>query len=73
MVSVPIDMKEAIELASSISRDKGTRIMVMEAYTWLEIVLKLYTQGMGILTQSFRYMPVTIHHASKRRLYTVLT
>ncbi len=29
MVSVPVDMNEAIELASSVSRHKGTRIMVM--------------------------------------------
>ena len=30
-VSLPIDMKEAIKLASSVSRDKGTGIMVMSS------------------------------------------
>ena len=49
MVSVPIDMKEAIELASSIP-DKGTRIMVMGSIHLVGdfLILKLYTQGMGI-------------------------
>lgn len=64
-VSLPIDMKEAIKLASSVSRDKGTGIMVMGSIHLVGDCIEILHTGRGELDPILQIHPS--HHASKRR------
>ena len=64
-VSLPIDMKEAIKLASSVSRDKGTGIMVMGSIHLVGDCIGILHTGRGELDPILQIHPS--HHASKRR------
>ena len=64
-VSLPIDMKEAIKLASSVSRDKGTGIMVMGSIHLVGDCIEILHTARGELDPILQIHPS--HHASKRR------
>ena len=64
-VSLPIDMIEAIKLASSVSRDKGTGIMVMGSIHLVGDCIEILHTGRGELDPILQIHPS--HHASKRR------
>ena len=64
-VSLPIDMKEAIKLASSVSRDKGTGIMVMGSIHLVGDCIEILHTGRWELDPILQIHPS--HHASKRR------